>query len=464
MVYENIKSWFYLQPQERAEHTALVLHTSCVNYSQEDLFRLTTLPFIWIIPDNVFWELKMLAESKLFGAKASLILSKVMDSVDWRRRKFRRGWDLEQLYKGCSEPVVPSQIFDGTLLFVFGDLGKQDEFVCHNNGLYDHYILLNEGWSCIKGQARVYSLKQIGRLEMRKARPLMPGASMPLPRELTEIKVPDYGIVFSGKDLKATNKYGSNAGIYTYREFLAQYIKLYKNRTQRGYQKRKLENLQYISRQVSHLNLALPESILYNEAGHVIGYMMRCFKGHPLRDYLPVGWEGHDLALIFRRLSLLLLELHTMHIIVNDLSFNNIIIGDDDEVSLVDCDSFQVFDYPGGGITEMYRHPEISADECQKTLREPRHEYFSFAVVLFQCLFYYEPLWQVRDGEDERSLNWNNVRFPLDVDGKSQRRANRDILRLWEGQPKTVQKMFADEFHFRRDHSIGAWARALELL
>lgn len=464
MVYEIIKSWYYLQPQEQVGHTALVLHTSSVNYSQEDFLRLSTIPFIWIIPDNVYWELKLLSESKLFGAKASFILSKVMKDVDWRRQKFRKGWDLEQLYKGCSEPVAPSEIFDGTLLFVFGDLGKQDEFIRHHIGLDNHYILLNEGWSCIKGQARVYGLRQIGRLEMRKARPLMPGASMPLPRELTEINVPDYGMVFSGKDLKATNKYGSNAGIYTCRKFAGQYIKIYKNQDQRGHQKKKLENLQYISRQVKHRNLALPESVLYNGAGHVVGYTMKRCSGQPLRDYLPVGWEGHDLAVIFRRLSLLLLELHTMHIIANDLSFNNIIIGEGDEVSLVDCDSFQVFDYPGGGITEMYRHPEISVDQCQKTLREPRHEYFSFAVVLFQCLFYYEPLWQVQEGEDEYVLNWNNVRFPLDVDGRSQRRANRDILRLWEGQPETVQKMFADEFHFRRNHSIGAWVRALELL
>ena len=192
--------------------------------------------------------------------------------------------------------------------------------------------------------------------------------------------------------------------------------------------------------------------------------MPKC-EGSALRDYVLTGWKGHDLELILKRLILLLLELHNLHIIVNDLSGNNILIDDSDHVSIVDCDSFQLLHYPGGAVTEIYRHPEISSQHFRDSLREPRHEYFAFAVLVFQCLFYDIPLRQRQDTAEDIELNWTNASFPLDViTGPEQaKKANPDILRLWEQQPEAIRRIFSDEFLFRGDHSLGAWIRALEL-
>ena len=466
MVNDAIRVWKYLYSDIPIKDTAIVMHTSCVNYTKNDLQQLAEMPFVWLIPDNVRQELELLLESRLFSEKASYILSVAKNTCSRSTHKIHREWDLEQLYQNCQEPVLPDQIFDGTLLFVFGDLGKLEEFLHQSKELPEHFILINEGWSCKNGIARVYPLHDLKKCTVRHAKELIPGSPIPPARQLTDIKVPDYGIVISGKDLNDTDKYGSYAHIYTCNNIPDRLIKIYKNNDIYGNQNKKLQNLKKIGNQVNHQSLALPETILYRGKDRIIGYTMRHFHGYPLRFFIDNdnGWRGHDLFVIFRRLSLLLLEMHAMHMLGNDISFNNIIIGGDDKVHIVDCDSFQIFDYPGGGITEMYRHPEIHKDQCHKVLREPRHEYFAFAVLLFQCLFYDEPLRQVQHNMDDEILNWNNAVFPLDMGGKESGMANKEILQLWVDQPAQIQKIFADVFHFRRDHSIGSWIRALGLL
>lgn len=465
MVYETICGWYCKQPQI-AGNVALVLHTSCINYALDDLQMLSGLPFPWLLPGNVQFELRLLTDSKIpnMASRAAFILSHAAKTCSFFGAKILENWDLEQFYRACREPIRQEGIFSGKLLFVFGDLGKQDEFLGHCAGLDSHFIFFHEEWSCVSGLARICQVWEVCRHTVRKTKELCEGDPMPAAESLLDIQIPGSGLVFNGKDLSKTGQYGSYAWIYTYRNLPGKYIKIYKNRDLTGNAQIKLRNLARIASKVRHSGVALPEEILYNAKGHVLGYTMKCLYGRPIRDFLAIGWDGHDLTAIFRRLSLLLLELHTMHMIANDLSFNNILVGDSDGVGIVDCDSFQVFDFPGGGITELYRHPEICAGKCNSTLREPRHEYFSFASILFQCLFYCEPLCQMQEEGDERVLGWDNALFQLDVDGKSLPRANRDMLRLWEGQPRQIQKMFADVFHFRRDHSIGAWIRALGLL
>ena len=152
-----------------------------------------------------------------------------------------------------------------------------------------------------------------------------------------------------------------------------------------------------------------------------------------------------------------------MHIHVNDLSFNNVLIDTKDNVGFVDCDSFQITNYPGGGITKIYQHPEISDAEFSTKLREPRHEYFALAVLLFQCIFGDEPLRQVQFAFDDTELNWNTATFPLQIDDYSNK-SNKSIQAIWFKQPRELRKAFFDEFTFRQDISIGSWTRILGII
>lgn len=459
MIYECLEEW-RLRNTAIARSTKIVLHTSCVNYTFEDLNNLLSMEFDYLIPNDVFWELRLMTKSKTFGKKAKYILTRVQAVTKSPQ------WDLTQVYQKCAEPVFYANIHRGPLIFLFGDLNKTDEFLA-NSRLGDKiYILISpSSWSYVKGIPVIMELNRVKTYRLRSPRSLKPGR--PIDGGLTGFSAISLNRqkdrVIAGGMFVKTKKNGSNAYIYTCDSLPGMYVKGYKNQSMIETQKEKLQLLQKFGTRVLNLNAAFPVDLLYNQPSNIVGYSMKPISGKLLREYLDIGWDGHDLGRIFEQLLLILLELHTMHILVNDLSFNNILIDSGDHVGLVDCDSFQITVYPGGGITKMYQHPEISERGFSNELREPRHEYFALAVILFQCLFWDEPLRQVQAVDDDTELNWKNAVFPLDTDARSER-ANINIQNLWFNQPREVRKAFADEFCFRQDISIGTWIRVLDIL
>ena len=469
MVTDALRRWIaQTSPTRRPGRVGLVLHTSWVCLAQDELQRLAGLPFFWLVPDNVLFELGLLCRSQIFGRKAQLLL----DLLERNLRQYpgrRPLWDLEQIYDTCRSRKGPAALFDGTLVFLFGDLNKQEEFLRHVSGFENHFLVVVSGWNCASDTSRVYPIREAARLFFRRPEPLQAGEAAPPIRELSLVRDALTGqALFAGSALHPTNLQGSYGSLYECDLLRGKYIKIYHQKAMTGPQCEKLRWLQALSPQLGRLPVAVPERLLgadlpLGRDGAVIGYVMRRCRGQALRDYWLTGWDGHDPEAIFRQLTLLLLELHSLHIIVNDLSGNNILVDDDDRVSVVDCDSFQLLHYPGGAVTELYRHPEISPLHVRETLREPRHEAFAFAVLLFQCLFYDSPLRQRLSAEDDDEPGWANASFPLDVKTPPDCRANEDILRMWESQPEELRRLFADEFHFRGDHSLGAWIRALDL-
>lgn len=467
MVYECLDTW-RLCNIEKENSAVLIFHTSCVNYTMEDLKKIASLKFQWMFPEDVLYELRLLTHSKIFGIKAQYLLQQQR-----RFKSLQKQWDLSQIYDTSSSKISSSQIFHGSMIFLFGDLNKLDEFIKHaipDDHMY--VMILSENWSCIKGTAVILPLKKVAPYQTRKAIRLIPGRNIEKINDLHELHVNRLvNDVLDGADFEATGKCGSNAHIYTCGRFPDMYIKAYKQFHFNGSSKDKLVVLQKFGLRVQAvlqkhelpslaLNAAFPVDLIYDNPNSVIGYTMYPISGKLLREYLMIGWEGHDLEHIFHQLLLLILELHTMHILINDLSFNNILIDSSDHVGIVDCDSFQIVNYPGGGITPIYQHPEIKDEGFSETLREPRHEYFALAVLLFQCLFYDEPLRQSQDSENETELTWKNAEFPFDINNCSLR-ANQNMKKIWFSQPYNLRKLFSDEFHFREDVSIGTWIREL---
>lgn len=464
MIYRAIHQWYMSSSGIRQRMPAIVLHTSCVNYPTEHLRKLSLLPIPWLLPDNVVWELRLLRSSKTYGQRAELILNHARQSKFRLLPRHRGQWDLEQLYRDCQYPIHPEQVYSGPVVFAFGDLNKMDEFMQHAVDAPNFYILINGGWHPVQNQAAVFPLSKAAGRQMRRSTPLSAGASIGPLAALPSILCSSRSRPLQAALFQPTGNSGSYARIYTCTVFPDLYVKVYKERAMSGSFARKLDRLTELASIASDLPLALPRELLREENGGIIGFTMRRCEGKPLRNLICNGWDGHDPTAVFRNLTLLLLELHCRHIIVNDLSFNNIMVDSSDNVFLVDCDSFQIFDYPGGGITDIYRHPDIGCAYCHAVLRQPRHEYFAFAVLLFQCLFYDDPLRQIQQADDDRTLNWNNAAFPLDIWGKYGSNANRSLLELWEQQDLQIRKLFADTFHFRSDCSFGAWIRAMDLL
>ncbi|MBQ9521068.1 MAG: hypothetical protein IJR72_00680 [Oscillospiraceae bacterium] len=467
MIRNALNGWRIVRG-ESAEHAVLVLHTSCLNYDLGELKRLDGLPFPWILPDNVYWELVCMRDSPYFRERAEFLL----------RKASRATWNLEQFYEKCAEPVDPADILLirplPPMVFLFGDLLKQDEFLHHVRPADNLYIVLRSAWDAADDTLKINVCALSKAKQFRMCKPIPTGQRTQIGK-LSALKLwtDAYcrGRAVHGYGLRPTNMDGAYANIYTDdNNFPGQLVKCYKAV---AYKDAHLERLQRLrdagqSPPVRGLPLAMPLELLYCPQG-CAGYTMRRCRGELLRVFVREtgrDWDSHDLVQIFRNLFRILLELHTAHILVNDLSYNNVLIDAADGVSLVDCDSFQIRDYPGGSVTPFYCHPEIEIDDCYNVLREPRHEYFALAVLLWQCLFLSEnPLTQVRDGNDERSPDWHSMRFPLDVHGvrRDALGVEGNILDIWRDNPEPVRKAFADAFHFRQDISIGAWIRTLGL-
>lgn len=458
MIYECLKSWT-IRNIQLVHNTKIILHTSCVNYRMTDLKNMFSLDFSFVIPEDVYYELRLLTKSKIYGTKALFILEHA------QLQPSNVTWTLSQLYQPDFEKIRKSCFFNESLIFVFGDLNKVDEFLKHAVVVGKTYILLPPTtWSCISGNCVVMDLCIAKKYHLRNPKALVQGRPV---KKLTSIPCVYLNrkktAIVMGNQFIPTGKCGSNAHIYTCESIPGTYIKGFKNYSMVGTQKEKLQLLQKFGAMVPEMNCAFPIDLLYDYPASVVGYSMKTIPGKLLREYLVLGWDNHDLGKIFKQLMLILLELHTMHILVNDLSFNNIIIDDFDNIGLVDCDSFQITNYPGGGITKIYQHPEIDDSSFSHQLREPRHEYFAFAVLLFQCLFGDDPLRQVQTASDDTELNWNNAVFAMHTDEYSCV-ANKKMQKIWFTQPRELRKAFFDEFTYKQDLSIGSWIKVLGIL
>lgn len=457
----SVDRWLLANPQLRNKPLALVLHTSCVNYSMEcfQRFRRQRLPMI--LPNNVAWELRLLQKSQHYGKRARFLLECACEASNW---------DLEQLYEHSNAPIAPRQIFNGNLLFLFGDLNKQDEFLNHATDHPACYIMVNPTWLHNSDELQVCPLGVMRKCAFRDPVPLTPSSAAPNITTLPQIRCTDASRAsVSGADFRTTGQSGAYSCIYTHPAFPDQLLKIYRQadqpgcRVQTGTYSQKLRYMQRYHQSVRLKNIAFPEHLLTNDRQQVLGYSMRHCHGVPLRQYIITGWKGKteaEMGQILQNLMLLLLEIHNRHMLAGDLSCNNILVDQDNQVYLVDCDSFQFHQYPGGTATSMYKHPEVALEKVTYTLREPRHEYFALAVLLFQCLMYDDPLPQQ---SASMPSGWEHISFPLDIQGTHFPDVHPFIEEIWCNTDINIRRLFSDELHLRCDHSLGAWIRALEL-
>ena len=448
MLVHSVEQWL----ARGVRKPALVLHTSSVSYGTEILRSLSGLQLPWLLPDNVYWELTILSESRCFGAAASYILAAGQ----------RVCWDLEQLYATSSAGQDRCQLWNGEMLFLFGDLAKQREFASHMQPLAQGYLLNNTSWLCRRDTGSVCAFSDPGIREKVTPVILSPGMWSPAFGQEDFLYVQGSSQKVSCRDLRKTGKSGNYADLYTWDAAPGKYLKIYRNCTYSDMYLKKIQLFSRLAGKLPDYPLALPEELLLMPNGRLAGYTMKTCCGKVMRNYVICGWDGQSLERVIRNLLRLLLELHCMHIQVNDLSVNNILVDDNGQVSIVDCDSFQYADFPGGCMTPIYQHPELLAAEPYKTLHEPRHEYFSFAVLLFQCLFYCDPLGLELEKDTPDKPDWKNSSFRLDTDADAASCVNRDVWHIWQQQEPGLRKLFSDVFHFREDISFGAWIRELE--
>lgn len=146
--------------------------------------------------------------------------------------------------------------------------------------------------------------------------------------------------------------------------------------------------------------LAWPQMPVFDEAGKVIGYVMPKASGRTLRAlYAPCqvrrffpGWDRLQVTQVALNLVNAVQMLARHRVLVNDFNPDNFLIDKQGQVTLIDCDSFQIPCSEGstfltGTFTPEFTAPELlfNADLFSRE-RTPEQVRFSLALVVYMIV------------------------------------------------------------------------------
>lgn len=154
-----------------------------------------------------------------------------------------------------------------------------------------------------------------------------------------------------------------------------------------------------------HLFVSWPRQLVYDTASEVIGFLMpKVEKTHSLFEYYnPALRRRHaphinyaNLCSVAKSLAVALDRLHGINYtyLVGDINESNAYITEDEHVTLIDADSFQVTDSRTTPPTiyrcvvgkPEYTPPELQGVSFAQVDRNVHHDNFALAVVIYQLL------------------------------------------------------------------------------
>lgn len=163
-------------------------------------------------------------------------------------------------------------------------------------------------------------------------------------------------VIIIGQDTKEPI-FGGESNIYPLKSDETKVIKLFLNLSSNKERKiRLLLNETTQNRPLAQF-CVLPSSMLYSETGEMIGYSMNNIEGDRLDRYCKHLFDNKDTTSnevieLFLKVALAVYSVHLSDFIIGDLSYANILVTPGGNVWIVDCDSFQIQNYPCDGRRE----------------------------------------------------------------------------------------------------------------
>lgn len=456
----------------RIQNLNIVLYTDCVRFETQELSeffnnRVIGTNINFCIPKNVYYELSFMAQnSKVprFRNNADLILRNCRDK--------RLDWNLEDFYEAYSKhiPSVPSPC-----LFVFSPNSlKQKEFITNVPRGTQHYVWCNEH-DCKPidtAKSSRYSTYPVCGISFCNASDEYDAAVF----EYSDINNNVSKIRIKENQTKKNPIVGggAEATVYEYNDqrLNGKCIKKYETkRRPTGATLNKLRMLRKLGLIFPDMDVAFPDAIMFADGvtDKAVGLSMKKAKGNTLHYVITHNSTSYEFeekkikySSCIKKIFTVLLDLHCYGIYVSDLSANNIMFDETTgEICFIDCDSFQVLNYPGGGCYPDAKHKDIERDRMEDTLRYPLHEDFALAVLLYK-IFVWHKLY-IKRNDEKYLINWGTDIFQLDYPNEyPEITFGRSTLEPpWNALDEQLKILFADEFHFRKSFGIGSWIEAL---
>jgi DNA-binding helix-hairpin-helix protein with protein kinase domain len=140
--------------------------------------------------------------------------------------------------------------------------------------------------------------------------------------------------------------------------------------------------------------------------------------------------------------------LHHANIVIGDLNQWNILVEDENNVFLIDTDSYQVEGYPCPVGSPHFTAPELQGLRLTERLRSYEHEAFAISTMLFMILHVgKQPYAQL--GSDNIRENIRLMEFPYKLRGRRGERAPEGPWKIiWNNLPYRVKEAFYETFHY----------------
>ena len=463
MLARDLKRW-YASPTHTGKRYNLVMHTSVLKYSEEDLRTVyEKFPFQWILPKNILFEIQLLEGSEKFRKKAKLFLAlwKNKGSICFKS-------NLEDFYGDQKHLKGLSATKTENLIFIFGDQLKLKEFLENVPANQNYYILYHNRWHHTNGDdyGLIEGVDQVNQWIpsfscVRNISNMYPSGakknSKNIPKSVTAQNYK--GEEVASYLVKEEVNSGGEAKIYNVCEDENILLKLYDFSVTDN----RLKKLKYFQMLNDHFkHIAMPKGIIYM-GKDPIGISMERIKGRALCDVLSSGGSPSLFLDLLPKLAILLLELNCMNIMMVDLSLQNLIVGEKNDIYIVDADSFQYRNYSSGvKIRADFLHKDYVGKQ-NINIYDLRCQDFAFAVLIFRLLVCgtTSPLFQ-SGAQDAGILFWGGeFEFPYGKADTSEK-VNKRCFERWNLLPEHIQQAFVDEFTFNKEYSVGYWIDLLD--
>lgn len=217
----------------------------------------------------------------------------------------------------------------------------------------------------------------------------------------------------------------------------------------------------------------LPLLRIFNDKNECVGFLMNKANAKPVQYILGSSKEREkhypnceykNLVKMCINYLKLTIELHKKDIIIGDVNMNNVLFDTQDNVYLIDCDSFQIEGYPCPVATQEFLHPAHRGKHMNDFVRSLADEYYAICIFIFMLLHCGVYPYNTK-GALSRDDAQKDMKFPY-IDSKN---APDKGLKYWNRLDSTLKDYFINTFNkggkYTTEKSILSpekWLKALE--
>lgn len=525
-IYLSLLNYSYSMQSDRK--VKVFLHTSCVmDNDLERLFSSSRIRsrFCFILMNDCYYETKLLTKSRIdnIGKNAQLILKSCARYIDGNMREHYR------FHKASGKPNIIQRLHpskNNEYIFAFYNPSAAEEFLLNtvpsakeskeamiksiDLSPMNHIKILTfnkqlnnridyEYSYTSPVPLTAFTIENFSKWKLWRA----PQAVNVSPGDRTDecevfyINLPSQDKVLAISREQFADKciaYGGHAKIYSVEnceELRGKVLKIFNNKYRSAGNKKNssivrnylLELKEY--KKIFGDRIALPDAIITDEKGEVVGFVMKYFENLTTVNHLSVVNAKNlmiDMAHYApetksRELALLLLEMSLFQLKMTDISYTNICCTEEKHIVIVDADSIESrsFIFSQYFITPTFTNRRLITKNNNLTLgKTPTRSLhfsdiysdFSFAVMLYYLYYTNSPLdmngknyeitypnWKIAKEKGITSVTRNRIQAP------------QPLKMQWESGiiPEKRRLSFVNHFSGDTIYTIGQWIDVLDL-